>query len=168
MPIASDVIIGPGVRIFQPDLVNLYGCSIGADTKVGAFVEIQKNASIGERCKISSHSFICEGVTIEDECFIGHGVMFTNDVHPRAVNEDGSQQTEADWKVVKTVVKKRASIGSNATILAGITIGEGALVGAGAVVTHDVPSFAIVAGVPARVIADVRNHGSQSQGKAND
>ena len=168
MPIASDVIIGPGVRIFQPDLVNLYGCSIGADTKVGAFVEIQKNASIGERCKISSHSFICEGVTIEDECFIGHGVMFTNDVYPRAVNEDGSQQTEADWKVVKTVVKKRASIGSNATILAGITIGEGALVGAGAVVTHDVPSFAIVAGVPARVIGDVRNHGSQSQGKAND
>ena len=168
MPIASDVIIGPGVRIFQPDLVNLYGCSIGADTKVGAFVEIQKNASIGERCKISSHSFICEGVTIEDECFIGHGVMFTNDVHPRAVNEDGSQQTEADWKVVKTVVKKRASIGSNATILAGITIGEGALVGAGAVVTHGVPSFAIVAGVPARVIGDVRDHGSQSQGKAND
>jgi UDP-2-acetamido-3-amino-2,3-dideoxy-glucuronate N-acetyltransferase len=168
MPIASDVIIGPGVRIFQPDLVNLYGCSIGADTKVGAFVEIQKNASIGKRCKISSHSFICEGVTIEDECFIGHGVMFTNDVYPRAVNEDGSPQTEADWKVVKTVVKKRASIGSNATILAGITIGEGALIGAGAVVTHDVPSFAIVAGVPARVIGDVRKHGSQSQGKAND
>lgn len=168
MPIASDVIIGPGVRIFQPDLVNLYGCSIGADTKVGAFVEIQKNASIGKRCKISSHSFICEGVTIEDECFVGHGVMFTNDVYPRAVNEDGSPQTEADWKVVKTVVKKRASIGSNATILAGITIGESALIGAGAVVTHDVPSFAIVAGVPARVIGDVRNHGSQSQGKAND
>lgn len=152
MPIASDVIIGPGVRIFQPDLVNLYGCSIGAETKVGAFVEIQKNASIGERCKISSHSFICEGVTIEDECFVGHGVMFTNDVYPRAVNEDGSPQTEADWKVVKTVVKKRASIGSNATILAGITIGENALIGAGAVVTRDVPSFAIVAGVPARVI----------------
>ena len=168
MPIASDVIIGPGVRIFQPDLVNLYGCSIGADTKVGAFVEIQKNASIGKRCKISSHSFICEGVTIEDECFIGHGVMFTNDVYPRAVNEDGSPQTEADWKVVKTVVKKRASIGSNATILADITIGESALIGAEAVVTHDVPSFAIVAGVPARVIGDVRNHGSQSQGKAND
>jgi UDP-2-acetamido-3-amino-2,3-dideoxy-glucuronate N-acetyltransferase len=168
MPIASDVIIGSGVRIFQPDLVNLYGCSIGADTKVGAFVEIQKNASIGERCKISSHSFICEGVTIEDECFVGHGVKFTNDVYPRAVNEDGSPQTEADWKVVKTVVKKRASIGSNATILAGITIGEGALIGAGAVVTHDVPSFAIVAGVPARVIGDVRNHGSQLEGKAND
>ncbi|HTG85394.1 MAG TPA: acyltransferase [Pyrinomonadaceae bacterium] len=158
MPIAADVILGPGVRIFQPDLVNLYGCSIGADTKVGAFVEIQKNASIGERCKISSHTFVCEGVTIEDECFIGHGVMFTNDVYPRAVNADGSPQTEADWKVVKTVVKKRASIGSNATILAGITIGEGALIGAGAVVTHDVPSFAIVAGVPARVIGDVRKH----------
>ena len=168
MPIASDVIIGPGVRIFQPDLVNLYGCSIGADTKVGAFVEIQKNASIGERCKISSHSFICEGVTIEDECFVGHGVIFTNDVYPRAVNADGSPQTEADWKVVKTVVKKRASIGSNATILAGVTIGESALIGAGAVVTRDVPSFAIVAGVPARVIGDVRNHGSEPQGQAND
>ena len=156
MPIAADVRLGPGVRIFQPDLVNLYGCSIGAETKVGAFVEIQKNANVGERCKISSHSFICEGVTIEDECFIGHGVMFTNDVYPRAVNEDGTQQTEADWKVIETVVKKRASIGSNATILAGVTIGESALVGAGAVVTHDVPSFAIVAGVPARVIGDVR------------
>ncbi len=165
MPIASDVIIGPGARIFQPDLVNLYGCTIGAETKVGAFVEIQKNASIGERCKISSHTFICEGVTIEDECFVGHGVMFTNDVYPRAVNDDGSPQTEADWKVVKTVVKKRASIGSNATILAGVTIGESALIGAGAVVTHDVPSFAIVAGVPARVIGDVRNHGSRSAGE---
>lgn len=156
MPIAADVRLGPGARIFQPDLVNLYGCSIGADTKIGAFVEIQKNASVGERCKISSHTFICEGVLIEDECFIGHGVMFTNDVYPRAVNADGSPQTESDWNVVKTTVKKRASIGSNATILAGVTIGEGALIGAGAVVTHDVPSFAIVAGVPARVIGDVR------------
>ena len=156
MPIASDVIIGPGVRILQPDLVNLYGCSIGADTKIGAFVEIQKNAQIGKRCKISSHSFICEGVTIEDECFVGHGVMFTNDIYPRAVNADGSPQTEADWEVVKTVVRRRASIGSSATILAGITIGESALIGAGAVVTRDVPSFAIVAGVPARVIGDVR------------
>jgi UDP-2-acetamido-3-amino-2,3-dideoxy-glucuronate N-acetyltransferase len=163
MPIATDVIIGPGVRIFQPDLVNLYGCSIGAETKIGAFVEIQKNASIGERCKISSHSFVCEGVTIEDECFVGHGVMFTNDIYPRAVNADGSPQTEADWEVVKTVVKKRASIGSNATILAGITIGEGALIGAGAVVTRDVPSFAIVAGVPARVVGDARHRGSQGQ-----
>lgn len=163
MPIAADVIIASSARIFQPDLVNLYGCTIGAETKVGAFVEIQKNATIGERCKISSHSFICEGVQIEDECFIGHGVMFTNDVYPRAVNADGSPQTEADWKVIKTIVKKRASIGSNATILAGITIGESALVGAGAVVTHDVPSFAIVAGVPARVIGDVRKHVSRGQ-----
>lgn len=163
MPIAANVILGIGVTIFQPDLVNLYGCSIGAETKIGAFVEIQKNASIGERCKISSHSFICEGVVIEDECFVGHGVMFTNDVYPRAVNADGSPQTEADWKVIKTTVKKRASIGSNATILAGITIGEAALVGAGAVVTHDVPNFAIVAGVPARVIGDVRHHSKDNE-----
>lgn len=156
MPIASDVILGPGVRIFQPGLVNLYGCSIGAETKVGAFVEIQKNVTVGARCKISSHSFICEGVSIEDECFIGHGVMFTNDVYPSAVNSDGTPQTDSDWRVAKTNVKKRASIGSNATILAGITIGEGALIGAGAVVTRDVPNFAIVAGVPARVIGDAR------------
>ena len=156
MPIATDVILGPDVRIFQPSLVNLYGCSIGAETKIGAFVEIQKHATIGERCKISSHTFICEGVSIEDEVFIGHGVMFTNDVYPRAVNEDGTPQTEVDWKVVKTLVKKRASLGSNATIIAGVTIGENAMVGAGAVVTNDVPDFAIVAGVPARVIGDVR------------
>jgi UDP-2-acetamido-3-amino-2,3-dideoxy-glucuronate N-acetyltransferase len=156
MPIASDVILGSGVRIFQPELVNLYGCSIGDETKIGAFVEIQKNALIGARCKISSHSFICEGVEIEDECFIGHGVMFTNDVYPGAVNRDGSLQTETDWQVIKTRIKKRASIGSNATIIAGVTIGEGALVGAGAVVTKDVPDFAIVAGVPARVIGDIR------------
>lgn len=156
MPIGADVKLGAGVRIFQPDLVNLYGCSIGADTKIGAFVEIQKNATIGARCKISSHSFVCEGVVIEDECFIGHGVMFTNDIYPRAVNDDGELQTEADWKVVETTVRKRASIGSNATIIAGVTIGEGALIGAGAVVTRDVPDFAIVAGIPARVIGDVR------------
>ena len=156
MPIADNVILGQNVRIFQPDLVNLYGCSIGAETKIGAFVEIQKNASVGERCKISSHSFICEGVSIEDEVFVGHGVMFTNDIYPRAVNDDGTPQTEADWVVVKTTVKARASIGSNATIIAGVTIGEAALVGAGAVVTKDVPDFAIVAGVPARVIGDVR------------
>jgi acetyltransferase-like isoleucine patch superfamily enzyme len=155
MPIASDVKLGPGVSIFQTDLVNLYGCSIGADSKVGAFVEIQKNARVGARCKVSSHTFICEGVEIEDEVFIGHGVMFTNDIYPRAANADGSPQTEADWKVVKTLVKRRASIGSNATIVAGVTIGEGALVGAGAVVTRDVPDFAIVAGVPARVIGEV-------------
>jgi acetyltransferase-like isoleucine patch superfamily enzyme len=156
MPIAADVILGRDVRIFQPDLVNLYGCSIGDETKVGAFVEIQKNALIGARCKISSHTFICDGVEIEDECFIGHGVMFTNDVFPSGVNRDGTLQTEADWQVIKTKVKKCASIGSNATIIAGVTIGEGALVGAGSVVTKDVPDFAIVAGVPARVIGDVR------------
>ena len=156
MPIAADVVLGTGVRIFQPELVNLYGCSIGDETRIGAFVEIQKNAVIGVRCKISSHTFVCEGVEIEDECFIGHGVMFTNDVYPRAVNADGSLQTEADWQVTKTKIKRRASIGSNATIIAGVTIGEGALVGAGAVVTKDVPDFAIVAGVPARFIGDVR------------
>ena len=156
MPISKDVTLGRDVRIFQPDLVNLYGCSIGDETKIGAFVEIQKNSYVGARCKISSHTFICEGVSIEDEAFVGHGVMFTNDVYPRAVNEDGSPQTESDWKVVKTTVKRRASIGTNATILAGVTIGESAMVGAGAVVTHDVPDFAIVAGVPARVIGDVR------------
>ena len=156
MPIATDVVLGTGVRVFQPELVNLYGCVIGDDTKIGAFVEIQKNATIGARCKISSHTFVCEGVEIEDECFIGHGVTFTNDVYPSAVNPDGTLQTETDWQVIKTRVKRRASIGSNATIIAGITIGEGALVGAGAVVTNDVPDFAIVAGVPARVIGDVR------------
>jgi acetyltransferase-like isoleucine patch superfamily enzyme len=156
MPIAADVTLGSDVRIFQPDLVNLYGCSIGPETKIGAFVEIQKNARNGARCKISSHSFVCEGVTIEDECFIGHGVMFTNDVYPSAVNIDGTPQMESDWQVVPSTVKRRASIGSNATIIAGITIGESALIGAGAVVTKDVPDFAIVAGVPARVIGDVR------------
>jgi UDP-2-acetamido-3-amino-2,3-dideoxy-glucuronate N-acetyltransferase len=156
MPIAADVRLGDGVKIFQPDLVNLYGCAIGSETKVGAFVEIQKNATVGARCKISSHTFICEGVTIEDEVFVGHGVMFINDLYPRATNENGSLQTEANWRVVETLVKRRASIGSNATVLAGITIGERALVGAGAVVSRDVPDFAIVAGVPARVIGDVR------------
>ena len=156
MPIAADVRLGDGVKIFQPDLVNLYGCTIGSETKVGAFVEIQKNATVGARCKVSSHTFICEGVTIEDEVFVGHGVMFINDLYPRATNEDGSLQTETNWRVVETLVKRRASIGSNATVLAGITIGEHALVGAGSVVSHDVPDFAIVAGVPARVIGDVR------------
>lgn len=156
MPIADSVRLAENVKIFHPSLVNLYGCTIGADSKIGAFVEIQKNATIGARCKISSHTFICEGVVIEDECFIGHGVMFTNDRFPRATNPDGSPQTEADWKVVETVVKRRASIGSNATIVCGITIGEGALVGAGAVVTKDVPPFAIVAGVPAKVVGDTR------------
>jgi acetyltransferase-like isoleucine patch superfamily enzyme len=156
MPIASDVSLGKDVRIFQPELVNLYGCTIADETKIGAFVEIQKNASVGARCKISSHTFICEGVTIEDEVFVGHGVMFTNDPYPRAVNDDGTPQTEADWTVVPTRVKRRASIGSNATIMAGVTIGEAALVGAGAVVTRDVADYAIVAGVPACVIGDTR------------
>lgn len=156
MPIAADVRLADGVKIFQPELVNLYGCTIGSDTKIGAFVEIQKNAVIGARCKVSSHTFVCEGVTIEDEVFVGHGVMFINDLYPRATNEDGGLQTEANWRVVSTRVKRRASIGSNATVLAGVTIGENALIGAGAVVSRDVPDFAIVAGVPARVIGDVR------------
>jgi acetyltransferase-like isoleucine patch superfamily enzyme len=147
----QDVQLGKNVRIAQPTLVNLYGCRIGDDTKVGAFVEIQKNASVGARCKISSHSFICEGVTIEDEVFIGHGVMFINDRLPRATS-GGQLQTENDWKVVPTKVCRGASIGSGAAILCGITIGEGALVGAGAVVTKDVPANSTVAGVPARVL----------------
>jgi acetyltransferase-like isoleucine patch superfamily enzyme len=160
MPIADNVTMGEGVKIFHPSLVNLYGCTIGDDTKIGTFVEVQKGAAIGARCKVSSHSFICEGVTIEDEVFVGHGVMFTNDRYPRAANADGSLQTEADWKVEATRVKRRASIGSNATILCGVTIGEGAIVGAGAVVTKDVGDFAIVAGVPARVIGDIRQRAS--------
>jgi UDP-2-acetamido-3-amino-2,3-dideoxy-glucuronate N-acetyltransferase len=151
------VTLGQRVVIFQPLLTNLYGCTIGDDTKIGAFVEIQKNASIGARCKVSSHTFICEGVHIEDEVFIGHGVMFTNDRHPRATNADGSLQTAADWQVQTTRVKKGASIGSNATVICGVTIGAGALVGAGAVVTKDVADHAIVAGVPAVVMGDTRS-----------
>jgi UDP-2-acetamido-3-amino-2,3-dideoxy-glucuronate N-acetyltransferase len=154
--IKSDVQLGDGVAIYHPDLVNLYGCKVGANTKIGTFVEIQKGVSIGARCKISSHTFICEGVDIEDGVFIGHGVMFTNDIYPKAVDAEGNLQTEADWEVVRTLVKTRASIGSNAAILCGITIGEGALVGAGAVVTKDVPDYAIVSGVPARITGDVR------------
>ncbi len=156
MAIAESVVLGRGVLIPQPELVNLYGCSIGDESRIGAFVEIQKNSRIGAYCKISSHSFICEGVEIEDEVFIGHGVMFTNDMFPRATTEHGRPQSEADWSVLPTRVKRRASIGSNATILPGLTIGEGALVGAGAVVTRDVPDYAVVAGVPAEVISDVR------------
>src|SRR6266480_6331685 len=120
MPVAADVRLAAGVKIFQPDLVNLYGCTIGSNTRIGAFVEIQKNVSVGARCKVSSHTFICEGVTIEDEVFVGHGVMFINDLYPRAVSDDGRLQTEADWTVISTRVKRRASIGSNATILAGV------------------------------------------------
>ena len=157
--IAEDVELAPDVVVFHPDLVNLYGCRIGGGTKIGSFVEIQRGAAVGTNCKISSHSFICEGVTIEDGVFVGHGVMFINDVYPSAVTEDGSLQTAADWQVIRTRVKSRASIGSNATILAGLTVGEGALVGAGAVVTRDVPDHAVVAGVPARVVGDVRTKG---------
>jgi acetyltransferase-like isoleucine patch superfamily enzyme len=151
------VTLGQNVRIFHPQLVNMYGCAVGDDSRIGTFVEIQKGAVIGARCKVSSHSFICEGVHIEDEVFIGHGVMFTNDRRPQATNADGSPQSEADWTVLPTRVKHRASIGSNATVMCGLTIGANALVGAGAVVTRDVPDFAIVAGVPARVIGDTRN-----------
>lgn len=149
----NNVTIGENVRIFN--FVNAYGCSIDDGSKVGAFVEIQKGVFIGKNCKISSHSFICEGVHIEDNVFVGHGVMFTNDLFPRATNADGSQQTEADWKVIETHVKKGASIGSNATILAGITIGENALIGAGSVVTKDVPANTIVAGSPARIFKTI-------------
>ncbi len=148
--IAPDVELGDDVRILS--FVNLYGCRIGSGTQIGAFVEIQRGAVIGARCKISSHSFICEGVVVEDECFIGHGVMFINDRTPRAVNPDGSLQSRADWTCERTVVKTRASIGSGATIRGGVIIGEGALIGAGAVVTHDVIAGAVVAGVPARVL----------------
>jgi UDP-2-acetamido-3-amino-2,3-dideoxy-glucuronate N-acetyltransferase len=156
MPIADNVKLALDVSIPQPSLVNLYGCSVGERSKIGSFVEIQKNACVGQRCKISSHTFICEGVTIEDEVFVGHGVVFTNDVYPRAADEAGRLQTDADWQVIPTRVKSRASIGSHATILPGLTVGIGALVGAGAVVTRDVPDFAIVIGVPARVVGDVR------------
>jgi UDP-2-acetamido-3-amino-2,3-dideoxy-glucuronate N-acetyltransferase len=156
MPIASTVRLGKNVQIYHQSQVNLYGCTIGDDSRIGSFVEIQKNATIGSRCKISSHSFVCEGVTIEDEVFVGHGVMFTNDRLPRATNMDGTPQTEADWVLEKTLVKRQASIGSNATILCGLTIGEGALIAAGSVVTKDVPDHAVVAGVPARVIGDTR------------
>lgn len=157
MPIAADVVLEEGVVIFHPDLVNLYGCRIGAGTKIGTFVEIQKNATVGRRCKISSHTFICEGVTIEDHVFIGHGVMFINDSYPRATTTSGELQTEKDWRVERTLVKAGASIGSGATILSNVTIGERAIVGAGAVVTRDVPADTIVAGSPARVLRSIGN-----------
>lgn len=150
--IAGDVILGNNVNISP--FVNLYGCTIGDGTKIGPFVEIQKNAVVGKSCKIQSHTFICEGVVIEDEVMVGHGVMFINDLDPAAVTPDGSLKTEADWTCIPTYIRKRASIGSNATILCGLTIGAGALVGAGAVVTKDVPAGTIVAGNPARVLRD--------------
>ncbi|HOD81237.1 MAG: dTDP-3-amino-3,6-dideoxy-alpha-D-galactopyranose 3-N-acetyltransferase [Planctomycetes bacterium ADurb.Bin126] len=152
--IAPDVKLGRNTRVFC--FANLYGCTVGDDTKIGAFVEIQKNAHIGSRCKISSHTFICEGVTIEDECFVGHGVMFTNDKFPRATATGGALQTEADWTVIPTRICRGASIGSGAVIICGVTIGEGAMIGAGAVVTRDVPPGATVAGVPARAMATRR------------
>jgi UDP-2-acetamido-3-amino-2,3-dideoxy-glucuronate N-acetyltransferase len=155
--IARDVVLGKDVVIHHPDLVNLYGCSIGAGTRIGTFVEIQRGAVVGCACKISSHTFICDGVTLEDGVFVGHGVMFTNDRFPQALTADGQLQTDADWQLVPTRVGRRASIGSHATILPGLTIGEHALVGAGAVVTRDVPPYGIVVGVPARLIGDVRD-----------
>ena len=148
--ITPDVVLGQGVRIFG--FVNLYGCEIGDESKIGTFVEIQRGAKIGRRCKISSHTFICEGVTIEDGVFVGHSVTFTNDLFPRATNADGSLQTADDWKCLKTLVKKGAAIGSGATLLCGITIGENAVIGAGSVVTKDVPAGMVVAGNPARVL----------------
>ncbi len=156
MPI-DNVVLGENATVTYPDLVNLYGCTVGAGTRIGPFVEIQKGSAVGRRCKISSHSFICEGVTIEDEAFIGHGVMFTNGLFPHATNEDGSLQRDGDWELTTTLIKRRASIGSNATIVAGVIVGEGALVGAGAVLTKNVPDYAVVAGNPARVIGDVRD-----------
>jgi acetyltransferase-like isoleucine patch superfamily enzyme len=152
--IASSVILGENVSL--QDFINLYGCRIGDNTKIGPFVEIQKNVTVGRNCKIQSHSFLCEGVSIEDEAFIGHGVIFINDRYPRSATASGALQTEADWKVVPTVIKKGASIGSNATILCGVTVGEGAIVGAGSVVTKDVPPRTIVAGNPAKVIRKIR------------
>ena len=148
--IAPDVKLGKGVKLSK--FINLYGCEIGDETKIGAFVEIQKNARVGCRCKISSHTFICEGVEIHDNVFIGHGVMFINDLYPRATTATGKLKTEADWKVEKTIVKKGASVGSGATILSNVTIGENSIVGAGSVVTKDVPANVIVAGNPARVL----------------
>lgn len=156
MPL-RDVQLGNEAVLTHPDLVNLYECSIGDGTRIGPFVEIQKNCQIGNRCKISSHTFICEGVTVEDEVFIGHGVMFTNELFPRACTPEGELKTAADWSVVPTHIRRGASIGSNATIICGTTIGHFALVGAGAVVTRDVPDYAIVAGVPAKVVGDVRD-----------
>src|SRR5579871_4192524 len=151
--IADDVRLGEGVRLSK--FINLYGCTIGDGTKIGAFVEIQKNAKVGKNCKISSHSFLCEGVTIEDEVFIGHGVTFINDMYPRATTEGGGLQTEQDWHVDRTVIKRGASVGSGVTILANVTIGEKAIVGAGSMVTRDVPAYSIVAGNPARVLRRV-------------
>jgi acetyltransferase-like isoleucine patch superfamily enzyme len=155
LQIAPDVKLGKNVRIFG--FANLYGCEIGDDVKIGTFVEIQKGAKVGNRCKISSHTFICEGVTLEDGVFIGHSVTFTNDLYPRATSGTGHLQTEADWQCIKTLVKRGASIGSGATLLCGITIGENAMIGAGSVVTKDVPAGAVVAGNPARIMKSIQS-----------
>jgi acetyltransferase-like isoleucine patch superfamily enzyme len=159
--IAPSVKLGKDVKLSK--FINLYGCEVGDGTKIGAFVEIQKNATVGKNCKISSHTFVCEGVTIEDGVFIGHGVMFINDSYPRAVTEGGKMQTEADWKVEHTVIKKGASVGSGSTILANVTVGENALVGAGSVVTKDVPPNAIVAGNPAKVLRYINKNDSRTK-----
>ena len=156
MPIAENVILAADTRILYPDLVNLYGCTIGAKTFIGPFVEVQEGVTIGERCKVQSHSFLCSGVTLADEVFVGHGVMFVNDNYPNATNPDGTLATVGDWTLSPIIIGKRASIGSNATILGGVTVGQGAMIGAGAVVTKDVPDYAIMAGVPARMIGDTR------------
>ena len=161
LSVASDFKLGVGVKL--SNFVNLYGCEVGDNSKIGAFVEIQKNAKIGKNCKISSHTFICEGVTIEDDVFVGHGVTFINDSYPRATTPNGQLQTENDWHVEPTLVRKGASIGSGATILANITIGENALIGAGSVVTHDVPARAIVAGYPARLLRSLADDASISR-----
>ena len=164
MPL-KDVQLGPNVVIHHPELVNLYGCQIGAHTKIGTFVEVQKNAEIGQHCKISSHSFVCEGVTIGDDVFVGHGVLFINDLWPRAKNEDGSQQEDEDWEVIPTHVEDGASIGTGAVIMGGVTIGKNAMIGAGAVVTKDISPGSTVAGVPARLLRtssqapDLSGHG---------
>lgn len=155
--ISDNVVLGDDVQIYHPNLVNLYGCSVGTGSRIGTFVEIQKGATVGVNCKISSHTFICEGVDIEDGVFVGHGVMFINDIFPKAVNANGELQSEEDWEVVRTRVKAKASIGTNATIMGGLVIGEGALVGAGAVVTRDVPDYAVVAGVPAKITGNLLN-----------
>jgi acetyltransferase-like isoleucine patch superfamily enzyme len=161
--ISDDVKLGNNVRLAK--FINLYGCEIGDETKIGAFVEIQKNASVGKMCKISSHTFVCEGVTIEDNVFVGHGVMFINDSYPRATSANGVLQTEADWKVERTVVRKGASIGSGATILANTTIGENAIVGAGSVITRDVPANAVVAGNPAKVLRFLEENAVRQNGR---
>ena len=159
--IAPDVKLGRDVKLSR--FINLYGCRIGDETKIGAFVEIQKNASVGQRCKISSHTFVCEGVTIEDNVFIGHGVTFINDSYPRATTSEGELQTEKDWRVETTLVKRGASIGSGATILSNLVIGENAIVGAGSVVTHDVPANTIVAGNPAKVLRSITNSSEEKR-----